>query len=407
MPYNTNDELPPRVKDNIPSKGGKDLFREVFNSATADGKSETVSFASAWAALQDAGYEQNDSGKWVKKESPSPSDVHVPNTGRRKKPSRKVESYELPKGARDNARKVLRWREEHGDEVNGMTEVGWRRARQLAENETVGAETVKAMAQFNRHRSNSEIAPEYEGEPWRDAGYVAWLGWGGDVGIDWAIRQSERMEKSAISPDVFTERRAAEVRALDLGIEGSHVYEVNGQAYFMPGRNHEEYLEAYGQSMLEGQEKKWFERAIYAILGAVMLKTPIYRDEPVVRTGFMKIDQDQRIAWGWASVISEKGEPVFDTQGDAISADVLMNAANDFMSDIRAGHVMHEGVTKATVIHSLPLTKELADAFGISVDKEGWVIGMKIHDDETWQKVKAGEYGAFSIGGEAIRNAAG
>lgn len=23
-------------------------------------------------------------------------------------------------------------------------------------------------------------------EPWRDAGYVAWLGWGGTTGIEWA-----------------------------------------------------------------------------------------------------------------------------------------------------------------------------------------------------------------------------
>lgn len=97
-----------------------------------------------------------------------------------------ADTYKLPESARNNARRVLRWREEYGDQVRGMTEVGWRRARQLAENESVGIETVRAMSAFNRHRQNAEVAPEYKDTPWRDAGYVAWLGWGGTTGIDWA-----------------------------------------------------------------------------------------------------------------------------------------------------------------------------------------------------------------------------
>lgn len=97
-----------------------------------------------------------------------------------------AETYAVPEGARNNARRVLRWREEHGDEVRGMTEVGWRRARQLADNARVGYDTVAAMAAFNRHRKNAEVAEEHKGEPWRDAGHVAWLGWGGTTGIDWA-----------------------------------------------------------------------------------------------------------------------------------------------------------------------------------------------------------------------------
>ena len=67
-----------------------------------------------------------------------------------------------------------------------MTSVGWRRARQLASSARVGYDTVAAMAAFNRHRQNAEVADEFKGEPWRDAGHVAWLGWGGTTGIDWA-----------------------------------------------------------------------------------------------------------------------------------------------------------------------------------------------------------------------------
>ena len=94
--------------------------------------------------------------------------------------------YKPPKGAQEAAKKVLKWKEEHGDEVKAMTRVGWARANQLAKGENLSYETVKRMAAFIRHKSNAEINPEFEGKPWKDNGYVAWSAWGGDVGINWA-----------------------------------------------------------------------------------------------------------------------------------------------------------------------------------------------------------------------------
>ena len=99
--------------------------------------------------------------------------------------------YQPPSGARGNAQKVLDWKKEHGSEVKGMTSVGWGRARQLASGDPISEQTVKKMASFNRHRKNAEVAPELKGTPWKDAGYVAWLGWGGTTGINWALRISE------------------------------------------------------------------------------------------------------------------------------------------------------------------------------------------------------------------------
>lgn len=104
-----------------------------------------------------------------------------------------------PESAQNNAKKVLRWKEEHGDEVTAMTETGWRRARQLADGDSLSIETVRAMSQFARHEDNSEIDSKYEGEPWKDNGYVAWLGWGGDSGIEWAQRKVDEYERKAES----------------------------------------------------------------------------------------------------------------------------------------------------------------------------------------------------------------
>ena len=98
--------------------------------------------------------------------------------------------FKVPSGAKGNAQKVLNWKEKYGSEVKGMTPVGWARARQLASKSEIGLSTIKRMAAFNRHRKNAAVAPEYKDTPWKDRGYVAWLGWGGTSGIDWAIKIS-------------------------------------------------------------------------------------------------------------------------------------------------------------------------------------------------------------------------
>lgn len=106
-----------------------------------------------------------------------------------------LKSYnDYPESARNNARKVLDWRNRYGDEVKGMTRVGWRRANQLSKGQSITRQTIARMASFKRHRQNSKIAPEYRGTPWKDAGYVAWLGWGGTSGIEWAIRKLRQID---------------------------------------------------------------------------------------------------------------------------------------------------------------------------------------------------------------------
>lgn len=97
-----------------------------------------------------------------------------------------------PKSAQENAKKVLKWREEYPDEIKGMTSVGWGRAKQLAEGKPLSLSTIKKMAQFARHLKNAEISGENEKTPWKDNGHVAVLGWGGKTGIKWAQKISEK-----------------------------------------------------------------------------------------------------------------------------------------------------------------------------------------------------------------------
>ena len=107
------------------------------------------------------------------------------------------ESYnDYPESAKNNACKVLRWRDEHGDEVKGMTQIGWTRANQLCKGENISEETIARMASFARHRQNAEVAEEFKSTPWKDKGYVAWLGWGGTTGIEWAQNKLESIRNN-------------------------------------------------------------------------------------------------------------------------------------------------------------------------------------------------------------------
>ena len=106
------------------------------------------------------------------------------------------DSYDdYPAAAKKNAQMAIDWKEKYGrDEVPAGTPVGWARAHQLAKGEKISADTVKRMSAFNRHRKNSKIAPEHKDTPWKDNGYVAWLIWGGDEGVDWAMKKSKEID---------------------------------------------------------------------------------------------------------------------------------------------------------------------------------------------------------------------
>jgi len=100
--------------------------------------------------------------------------------------------------------------------------------------------------------------------------------------------------------------------------------------------------------------------------------------------------------------VTENGEPVVDRQGDVITPDEISKAATEFMLSVRVAKAMHDGEQIGHVVHSFPVTNELAKALGIQSDREGWIIAQKITDDEVWKRVKSGELKAFSIGGNAV-----
>ena len=300
--------------------------------------------------------------------------------------------------------------------------------------------------------------------------------------------------KAQYANDIFTTQMEAVSRSIDMGLEGRiHVSDYEGQAVYMPGESHEEYLEYYGGTNYgEEEEGPSVDRieALRAIVAEILktefakaeyqgekvtLNKPrrtkggskkfevfvqdgdkvkrvtfgdpnmeIRRDDPKARANFrarhscdtasdktsarywscrmweantsvsemtkaniegkiLKADDEQRLVYGWASVVTEDGEPVVDRQGDVIEPDTLVKAVNDFMEHVRVGKTMHVGEQTGVVVHSFPITKELGDALGIQSNREGWIVAYKVYDDAVWDMVKSGELAAFSIGGKAVK----
>jgi len=87
-----------------------------------------------------------------------------------------VADFKPPLGVVNNAKKAIEWREKYPKETSSAgTQIGWTRARQLANGESVSEDIIQRMVSFfARHEKNKEVAPEFRNEPWRDNGYLMW-----------------------------------------------------------------------------------------------------------------------------------------------------------------------------------------------------------------------------------------
>lgn len=98
------------------------------------------------------------------------------------------ETYnDYPQAATNNAKRAIKYKEENGSDCG--TTVGWTRARQLANRESLTRKTIARMASFKRHQQHKDV-PYDEG-----CGGIMWDAWGGDAGINWAIKKLEQIDK--------------------------------------------------------------------------------------------------------------------------------------------------------------------------------------------------------------------
>lgn len=380
MPYASNDALPDPVKRVLPSDKARSLWRRVFNESMKRGYQEGRSFGAAYAAIDSAGFTKDPkTGVYMEKAAYQGRDVELD------KP------FRLPAGATKKFGVYVK----DGDRIKKVT-FGDPKME-------IRRDDPEARANF-RARHSCDAANDKT-----SARYWSCKMWESGTSVS-EMTKMEHIGKRQISEDVFTTAIEAVQRAHQLGLGlVAHITEgPDGQAFYMPGATHDDYLEMVGEAGMiapDGAEVEdptgdLIETVIEAAIGAILEAQMDKRAAKII-----KINDEARIVWGWASVVSVAGEPMVDRQGDIISPEVMTKAADRFMEDVRVAKAMHEGAQIGEVIHSFPLTKELGEALGVHSALEGWIVAMKVHDDSVWNRVKSGELAAFSIGGMGKRNA--
>jgi hypothetical protein len=105
-----------------------------------------------------------------------------------------ADTYTPNDGMKAAARRALKWKED-GKATGAGTAVGWGRARQIVNGESLSLDTVKRMYSFfSRHEVDKQ------GKEWDKPshGKVMWYAWGGDAGYAWSraiVEREKNMEK--------------------------------------------------------------------------------------------------------------------------------------------------------------------------------------------------------------------
>jgi hypothetical protein len=128
-----------------------------------------------------------------------------------------------------------------------------------------------------------------------------------------------------------------------------------------------------------------------------------------IYTEISKVDTEKRQVFGWASVTKSGGVDVVDLQGDVIPLEEIEKAAYEFVKKSRVGGKMHAKgdagpIHVSDMIESFVVTPEKKAAMGLPDETpEGWWVGFKVNDDDTWAEAKDGKLAGFSVHGSGRR----
>jgi DNA adenine methylase len=114
----------------------------------------------------------------------------------------------------------------------------------------------------------------------------------------------------------------------------------------------------------------------------------------------MKANKERRTITG---VVLEPD--TVDAQKDSIPADVILDAAEDFLANINVKTtmgLMHKDMNPPLeLVQSFVVSDSDITINSVIVVKGSWVITVRVNSDDIWQQIKDGKLTGFSIGGKA------
>ena len=350
MPYATNDDLPKAVRDKLTTHQ-QSVFRNVFNSMMEqDGMTESRAFAGAWSqakqATQKAEYKVGDRVSWG--------------------------------SSGGTARGIIRSIHRDGNVPNIPVKITGSEDEPAARIELVDDEG-EPRGEYVGHkltslRKEAVAKAEYQGrEVELDKPFRLPAGSTKKFGV--YVKDGDKVKKVTFGdPNMEIRRDDADARANFRSRHSCDTATDKTTPRYWSCRMWEE-----GTSVSELTKEVQMEGQIVKQL------------------------DEERLAFGWAYVSTVNGEISLDHSGEFIRPDQIAKAATNFMLSMRTAKAMHTGSKIGEVVHSMPLTNEIAKALGIQSDREGWLVAIKVYDDQVWQDVKSGKLAAFSIGGRALK----
>lgn len=128
-----------------------------------------------------------------------------------------------------------------------------------------------------------------------------------------------------------------------------------------------------------------------------------------LRGEFQKLDEEQQLVFGWASVAENEGGQLVDKQGDVLDLPSLEGAVYDYVLKSRRADEMHRVDDVGMLVESILFTPEKIEKMGLPAGSVplGWWCGFRVTDSEVWKKIKDGTYSMFSIRGTGVREQIG
>ena len=100
---------------------------------------------------------------------------------------------DYPEGAKNNAKKSLKHREEHGTDCG--TPVGWQRANQLSSGEPISDDVLVRTYSFLSRAKVYDQGKFFDEDGKEICGSIMYAAWGGDPMLNWAKRTIEKMKE--------------------------------------------------------------------------------------------------------------------------------------------------------------------------------------------------------------------